>query len=87
MNTTIYSSEVSSVIIIVIFRDKDVMLFQKSGEVLADQRSDIQERHHHYCHADQTKWGLEDNEGMITDIKNARNVKRQYIRNTSKLSH
>lgn len=55
------------------------MLFQKSREVLADQSSDIQERHHHYCHADQTKWGLEDNEGIITDIKNARNVKGRYI--------
>lgn len=50
------------------------MLFQKSGEVLADQSSNIQERHHHYCHADQAKWGLKDNEGEITDIKNARNV-------------
>lgn len=45
----------SSIVIIVILRDKDVMLLQESGKVLADQSSHIKERHHHYCHADKTK--------------------------------
>lgn len=51
----IYFSKVGSIIIIVILRDKDVMLLQESGKVLADQSSHIKEGHHHYCHADKTK--------------------------------
>lgn len=44
------------------------MFLQKSGKVLADQSPNIQERHHHYCHADKTKWCLEnkeENEGLM----------------------
>lgn len=49
-------SDVSSIIIIIIIRDKDVMLLQESGKTLADLSSHIQERYHHYCHTGQTKW-------------------------------
>lgn len=51
--------DVSSVVVVVILGDEDIVLLQESGKVLADQSSHIQERHHHNCHADKTKGCLE----------------------------
>lgn len=57
-------SQADSVIIIIIFWNKYVVLLQKGSKVLADQSSNVQEGHHHHSHSDQTKRCL----GNITSI-------------------
>lgn len=44
-----------SVIIVIILRDEDVMLFQQRSKVLADQSSDIQEGDHNHSNPEEAK--------------------------------
>lgn len=57
-------SSISSVIVIIILRDEDVVLLQDSGKVLADQSSHIEEWHHHCSHSDETKGRLKGKEDI-----------------------
>lgn len=49
------------VVVVIIRRNEYVVLFQQGSEILADQRTHIQEGDNHSCHTDQTKGNLNRN--------------------------
>lgn len=68
-------SQADSVIIIIIFWNKYVVLLQKSSKVLADQGSNVQERHHHHSHSDQTKRCLGNTRSIHGKLKSFKSLK------------
>ena len=87
-NPTYYLfSQADSVIIIVVFWNKYVVLLQKSGKVFADQSANVQEGHHHHSHPGQTERCLENTRSIHgkTEIKvllNTSTLQWRFIANT-----